>query len=133
MKSCVFVLSLALAASLAADACAQCRRGGTPATPSMSTSTGTVVTTTVPLVSPGELAYQMMQRAYVQEMQRAYVLQLQRNYEQQQEAAAQDKLDRKQARISVWREHRQAELARREAAKARNLAQRDSEANLAVK
>jgi hypothetical protein len=134
MKSCAFVLSVALAASLAGDARAQCQRGGgTSATPTMSAGTGTVVTSAVPLVSSAEAAYQLMQRAYAQEMQRAYMQQMQRSYQQQQEAAAQEREDRRQQRIAVWREHRQAELARREAAKERNLARRNSDRSLAVK
>jgi E3 ubiquitin-protein ligase DOA10 len=121
MKSCALVLSIALAVSLAGDARAQCQRGGGRATPTMSTSTGTAITTTIPLVSSSELAYQMMQRAYLQQ---AY---------EQEEAAAKDLENRRQQRISVWREHRQAELARREEAKARNLARRNSEPALAIK
>jgi hypothetical protein len=134
MKSCAWFLSLALAASLAADARAQCQRGGAaPATPSMSTTTGTAITTTVPLVSSAELASQMMQRAYAQEMQRACVMQMQQQVYQQQEAFAQAKEEKRQHRIDVWRGYRQAELERREAAKARNLARRSTATSLAVK
>lgn len=132
MKSCAFVLSMALVVALAAGAQAQCQRGG--GSPGTSTSTGTI-TAGVPLIGSAETSYQAMRRAYAQEMQRAYVLQMQRAYFQQvheqQEAIAQDKEDKRQQRIAVWREHRQAELERREAAKARNLARRNSDRSLA--
>jgi hypothetical protein len=135
MRFCAFLFSAALLASLAGDSRAQCQRGAGRATPSpgLTTATGTSITTTVPIVASGESASQMMQRLYAQEMQRAYVLQMQRAYLEQaherQQSLAKAKEAKRQERIAYWKEYREAEKARREAAKNRRQTDRSLVSN----
>jgi hypothetical protein len=60
-------------------------------------------------------------------MQRASMQQLQ----QEQQEAAQAKEARRRQRVDYWREYNEAEKARREETKARNLARRQTDRDLA--
>jgi hypothetical protein len=139
MRLFALTLSFVLSGWLASSALAQCQRGGggsTAAPTSLTASTGTSVTTAIPLISSAELARRQLQQIYARQMETAYrqatyMQQMRQAYEQQQ-AVAQEKEDKRQAKLAVWRERREAELARREAAKQRNLARYNSQRSLAA-
>jgi hypothetical protein len=125
MKPIAVTLALVLAVVLASRAWAQgCQRGG-GAAPSTAATGGTLTGNFVPLLTP-EVAQRLALQSYRQQMemayrQAAYMQQLQ-SVQAQQEALAQAKEDKRQQRLAAVRQRREADLARREARTAANLA-----------
>lgn len=135
MKPVTLVLALVLPALLVDGARAQCQRGGGGGSSMATTSIGTSLTTAIPLNY--SLGGQSMEQAYRQQMQMAYqqaayLEQMRQAYQQQQAGAAQHQQKRQQ-KLDAVRERREAELARRAAAKERNLALRDSKHSLVAR
>jgi hypothetical protein len=132
MRPFALTLTVVLSGSLASVALAQCQRGGgaAPTATTATTSTGTAITTAIPLISSAETTRQQVQQMYMRQMETAYrqaaYMQQMRQAHEQQQAVAQAKADKRQERLTAVRERREAELARREAAKERNLARYSS-------
>ena len=127
MKFRVVALSVALLALISASAFAQgggCRSGGGrgPSVSMAGTERASAFRGT--LTSPTEVARQYMLQLQQQEMAKAYMQQMQETASHQSRAAAKEQEEKRQEKISAIKERRAAELARREATKARNLARR---------
>lgn len=127
MKFRVVALSVVVLAVTSASAFAQgggCRSGGGRG-PSVSTA-GTERASAFrgTLTSPLEAARQYMMQLQQQELAKAYVQQMQETASHQARIAADEREEKRQEKISAIKERRAAELAKREATKARNLARR---------
>jgi hypothetical protein len=77
-------------------------------------------------VSQIELARQYMMRVQQQEFARSYFQQVHETAAKEEQRLADEKDAKRQEKIAAIKERRAAELAKREAAKARNLARRNS-------
>jgi hypothetical protein len=77
-------------------------------------------------VSQIELARQYMMRVQQQEFARSYFQQVHETAAKEEQRIADEKEAKRQEKIAAIKERRAAELAKREAAKARNLARRSS-------
>ena len=137
MKSFALTLSVVLSGSLASTAVAQCQSGGGTAPATSTPSIGTSFTTAIPLINSAEMTRRQVQQMYRRQMQAAYMqaayMQQMRQAHEQQQAVAHEKEGKRQEKLDVWRERREAELARREAAKERNLARYNSRRSMAAR
>lgn len=119
-------LSLALLATLTTTAYAQRGGGEGCRARSGAASMGPRVEGSSNYVSQVELARQYMARLQQQELTKSYYQQVQETATKEEQLVADQKEAKRQEKITAIKERRAAELAKREAAKARNLARRNS-------
>src|SRR5262245_55181867 len=117
MRPSVFVLAFGLSVALAAQACAQrgggggCMSRGSGSSAPRAGETSTVFRT--PIVGSVETAgnyRQQLERAYAYQMQLSYLQQMQQAEAARVKAEEQQADEKRQARIAVHRQRREAEL-----------------------
>lgn len=128
MKTLVCIACVGLFALACDEARAQrgggCRGGGGPRAMSEGARTYTGSIATAP-----ELAQQYLMRMQQVELARQYQMQLQKTATEETERVAQEADEKRREKIEAIKKRRADELARREAAKARNLAKRKADAS----
>jgi hypothetical protein len=127
MKFRIVALSVALLVLTSVAALAQgggCRSGGGRGPSASMGGTERASAFRGTLTSPTEVARQYLMQVQQQEMAKAYMQQMQETASHQARIAAQEDEEKRQEKISAIKERRAAELAKREATKARNLARR---------